>query len=145
MAKLVVALLLLLSQASFADARNSVLDFCQRFAKVAPSQLLKGEAASYIPNSANVNQSIFEPISRFLSNFFQPAEAKFVEGWHCHFKINKSTVCRARVSLPIAQYKDFADYTSWGRLSFIKDNQITTETGEILGYATPKYYRLQCD
>ena len=125
--------------------RQQVLDFCERFAGRVPEELPDARGGRYLEKSAAVRQYFADRVIGVFSNFFQPPDSRFVGVWHCSFQIVvDEKTCAGKVSLPIAEYKAFAEHTQWPKLKFIRDNQLTGPDGDAAGYITPKYYNLNC-
>ncbi len=53
-------------------------------------------------------------------------------------------LCSGEVTLPVAEHAEFAEYTSWPRLTITDDNRIVTADGTTIGFAVPKYFETSC-
>ncbi len=142
--------MLLLSFQTVADAGNggpdSVQKYCERFAAAVPSKLLKSKEAVYIDGSATTSRPSFTSALLFASNFFQPPDSRFANMWKCEFHIqHQGLLCAGEVDLPVAEFREFAEYTSWEKLVIVEgNNTITANDGSVIGYAVAKYYKLRC-
>ena len=127
------------------DEQRQVLEYCENFARHAPEKLSAAPTARYVPQSAVVKQRIRDRITTVVSNFFQPRDSRFLRAWNCRFRVTlEGKTCAGKVSLPVVEHKDFADYTQWPELMIVPDNRITDAAGTAVGYLTPKYYELNC-
>ncbi len=88
-----------------------MLEYCENFARHAPEKLSDARAR-YVPQSAVVKQRALDRVITVVSNVFQPADSRFLRAWNCRFRVLiADQTCAGKVSLPVAEDKDFADYT----------------------------------
>ena len=109
--------------------------YCERFAEAYSARL----ALEFVPDS--VRSAKTPDLVTWISNRFQPPDARFVSAYACRFEATDARRRHRRVDvqLLLTQTRRFAEYTQWDDLQTIPIEYVVDEIDGRAGYGVFKY------
>lgn len=109
--------------------------YCERFAEAYSAR----QALKFVPDSVRTGKTL--DVMTWVSNRFQPPDARFVSAYACRFEAAdvRGRHRRVDVQLLLTETRRFAEYTQWEDLQTIPIEYVVDEVDGRAGYGVFKY------